>query len=128
MDGEPIKVGDRVLRLVRFRDEYENGDVVTKKSISTPTFSKSPQGQWMIRARRWENAGGKFVALNSDKRGIVCFFDGPTIPEGWTEWEVVGLARSGKAAFVKPIMGKPEELLSQFTKTETPAAPAQTEE
>ena len=53
------------------------------------------------------------AAYGKVKRGLVCLCRQP-IPEDWIAFEVVGVAKSQKAAFVKPVRGNTTELLAAY--------------
>ena len=129
----PFKIGERIWRPV-LRQTLQDGTV--KLLVDEPEFTQR-DGSWSFRACPVsDTAGGtKIVDRARDdvayylssvapdpehtwvasltRFGLVCFSRQP-VPENWTYFEVVGLAKNHRAAFVKPVAGDLQELLAQY--------------
>lgn len=129
----PFKVGERIWRPV-LRQRLPDGTV--KLLVDEPEFDQR-DGSWRFRACPVIDTAGGAKTVNRERDeiayylpsaatdpehtwvasltrfGLVCFSRQP-VPESWTYFEVVGLAKSHRAAFVTPVAGSMEELLAQY--------------
>lgn len=132
----PFKIGERIWRPV-LRQRLPDGTV--KLLVDEPEFDQR-DGSWRFRACPVIDTAGGAKTVNRERDeiayylpsaaadlehtwvvsltrfGLVCFSRQP-VPENWTYFEVVGLAKSHRAAFVKPVAGDMQELLAQYKVT-----------
>jgi len=121
----PVQPGERILRPLRYgkqpgsyvadEPEFEQRDgtysfrlepVLSNASHLPP---ESREGCLVLP----RDPKALVAAYGKVKRGLVCLCRQP-IPEDWIAFEVVGVAKSQKAAFVKPVRGNTAELLAAY--------------
>ncbi len=106
--GELSK-GSKIVRPVLL---YTTG----KKEILNPKFEKTERGSYLIKANYgYEYFTKHYIASNDSKyRHTICFCDGD-IPDDWIYFEVKGLTKNGRTAFVRTVTGTEDQLFLHYT-------------
>lgn len=107
MEDYNWKIGDKIARIV------VASATLPLKICTDYKFEKTERNSYILRAMTHKSFWNTIPIVVTTGVGVVCFCK-EEIPYNWIYFEVIGVSKSGKALFVKPVTGTFTDLLEYY--------------